>query len=366
MDLKTNHPLPHEIETPFLAVDLAILERNIARMAKTICKEGGKSWRPHVKAIKSPAIAHMMLAAGASGVTCAKLSEAEVMVQAGIRDVLIANQIIDRSKLARLVALNRYARVLVGIDDFTQAQLLNDAAAAADIVAPVLIELDIGIGRCGVEPGAQVVELAQKIASLSHVKFCGLMGWEGHATTIADPAEKDLKVREAVGKLVDSAQLCREGGLDVEIVSAGGTGTYAFTAQIAGVTEIQAGGGAFGDIRYRDQYHIDHECALTVCTTVISRPSPTRIIVDAGWKAMSNFPAMPEPIDLQDCIGLSLNAEHTRLDLAQPSATPRVGDRISFIVGYSDSTVFLHDTLHGTREGRPEQSFPLLARGKLA
>ncbi len=353
-------------ETPFLAVDLDALERNIARLARAICQAGGKNWRPHVKAIKAPAIAHMMLDAGAMGVTCAKLSEAEVMVNAGIGDALIANQIVDPGKLRRLAALNRRARVLVAADSLEAVAQMERIAGEVDVAIPVLVEVDIGIGRCGVRPGQAVVDLARKLADSRNLRFRGVMGWEGHATTIADPTEKEAAIRAAVGQLVDSAQMCREAGLDVEIVSAGGTGTYATTARIAGVTEVQAGGGAFGDIRYRDSYRIDHECALTIWTTVISRPSPTRIIVDAGWKAMGNFPALPEPVGVAACAQPALNAEHQRLELAEASATPRVGETIRFIAGYSDSTVFLHDNLHGIRRGAVERTFPLLARGKLA
>jgi D-serine deaminase-like pyridoxal phosphate-dependent protein len=159
--------------------------------------------------------------------------------------------------------------------------------------------------------------------------------------------------------------MCRDAGLPVEIVSCGGTGTYAVTSRIDGVTEIQAGGGIFGDVRYRDEYKVDHLCALTIWTTVISRPNPTRIILDAGWKAMARFPTQPMPIGLTNVKEIAMSAEHTRIDLLSPAVNPKSGERLQFTAGYSDSTVFLHDTLFAMRNGAVEQVLPLLARGKL-
>lgn len=357
-----NQVLP---ETPFLAVDLDLLDRNIARMAQTIVREGGKAWRPHVKAIKTPAIAHKLLTAGAIGVTCAKLSEAEVMVSAGIRDVLVANQIVGARKLRRLASLNRHAQVMAAVDARENVDDAERVGAEEGSVIPLLIEVDIGMRRSGVEPGSAVVELAQHVAARQHVRLAGLMAWEGHTVKIADAAQKKAAIRDSVAKLVESAAACERAGCHIGIVSCGGTGTYAVTAQIAGVTELQAGGGVFGDVRYRDEYRVDHDCALTVWTTVVSRPKPDRIVCDAGWKAMAAYPVLPQPIGLDGVAALRISAEHATLDLARAAPTPRVGDTIQFIVGYSDSTVFLHDELVAMRNGAVELIWPLLARGKL-
>lgn len=354
-----------EPETPFLAVDLDLLERNVARIARTIIRDGGKNWRPHVKAIKTPAIAHKLLAAGAIGVTCAKVSEAEVMVASGIRDVLIANQVVGASKLRRLANLNRHARVIAAVDARDNVDEADRVAGATGAVIPVVIEVDVGLQRSGVQPGDAVVELARYIGSRKHARFAGLMTWEGHTTRIADPKQKIAAIHESVGKIVESAAACERAGMRVEIVSCGGTGTYAVTARIAGVTELQAGGGVFGDVRYRDEYGIDHDCALTVWTTVVSRPRPDRIICDAGWKAMACYPTRPVPIGLDAVKEIRMSAEHTTLDMARAVPHPKVGDRLQFIVGYSDSTVFLHDNLIAMRNGAIELTWPLLARGKL-
>ena len=166
-------------ETPFLAVDLDVLERNIARLTRTIIRDGGKNWRPHVKAIKTPAIAHMLLRAGAIGITCAKLSEAEVMAEAGIREILIANQIVTPRKIERLAFLNRDAQVLAAVDSLANVELMGRIAAACGATIPLVIEVDIGMHRAGVAPGNDVVTLARAVAAQDHVRFAGVMGWEG-------------------------------------------------------------------------------------------------------------------------------------------------------------------------------------------
>jgi D-serine deaminase-like pyridoxal phosphate-dependent protein len=242
---------------------------------------------------------------------------------------------------------------------------MNAVASGYDVQIPLLIEVDVGLQRAGVAPGEAVVELAKAIDAAPHLHFAGLMSWEGHTAPIKNQSEKERAVRDAVGMIVHSAALCKQAGLAVEIVSCGGTGTYPITSHIDGVTELQAGGGIFGDVRYRDEYGIQHDCALTIWTTVISRPRPNRIVCDAGWKAMARFPTLPEPVGLGLIEQIRMSAEHTTLDLKQPAIQPRVGDRLQFIVGYSDSTVFLHDSIYGTRNGSIEMEWPLLARGKL-
>jgi D-serine deaminase-like pyridoxal phosphate-dependent protein len=353
------------LETPFLAVDLDALERNIATMRRRIIVEAGTGWRPHTKAIKVPALAHRLLQAGAHGVTCAKLDEAELMASAGIRDILLANQIASPSKAARLARLLRHADIVAAVDCEAHVALLEAAAQAAGTRPRVVIEVNIGINRAGVEPGPPVLALARQIALRRGVRFAGVMGWEGQATAIPDPAEKRRVIEAAVGSLTASADLCRADGLPVEIVSCGGTGTYWITATLPGVTEVQAGGGIFSDVHYRTDYGVDHECALTVWTTVVSRPTPTRLVCDAGWKAMGRHPNLPEPRGLGATTRLTLSAEHGTIELAQPAERPRVGGRVEFTTGYSDSTVFLHDHLYGLRDGFVEVVWPILGRGKI-
>lgn len=191
------------------------------------------------------------------------------------------------------------------------------------------------------------------------------MGWEGgRIAGIRDPAQKRHAIETAVGRLTASAASCRAAGLPVEIVSCGGTGTYWIAATLPGVTEIQAGGGVFGAVHYRKDYGVEHDCALTILTTVVSRPTPARIVCDAGWKSMAVHPTPPEPLNVGAVESLNVSAEHATIALAGSRATPGVGDHVEFVAGYSDSTVFLHDRLHGVRDGRVEVIWPILGRGK--
>jgi D-serine deaminase-like pyridoxal phosphate-dependent protein len=354
-----------ELETPVLLVDLDVLERNIARMRRIIITEAGVGWRPHTKGIKVPALAHKLLRAGAIGITCAKLGEAEVMAAAGIDHILIANQVVGPSKLARLARLARDVDVIVAVDCEEHVEALDAAARQAGSQLPVVVEVNVAMDRAGVEPGEPTVSLAKAVASRRGVRLAGLMGWEGgRIAGLPDREEKRRAIAEAVGRLTRSADDCRRAGLPIEIVSCGGTGTYWIAATQPGVTEVQAGGGVFGDVHYRKDYGVEHEYALTVLTSVVSRPTATRIVCDAGWKSMSRVPSLPEPFGVAGVKSVALSAEHATVELAGATAVPRVGDRLEFVVGYSDATVFLHDHLYGVRAGHLEVVWPIAGRGR--
>jgi len=353
-----------DLDTPALCVDLDVMDRNIKKMASTIIG-AGKNWRPHTKGQKIPAIAHKEIRAGAIGVTCAKLSEAEVMAGAGIRDILIANQIVGREKITRLVNLQPHADVMVAIDCRENAQAISELASAKGVTVRVLVELNVGLNRAGVEPGNAAVSLSEYAASLPGLRYSGLMAWEAHATTILDQAKKREVITRDIGRLVESAEQCRAAGLPVGIVSCGGTGTYWITCTMPGVTEIQAGGGIFHDIHYAQDYGVDHEFAMTVVATVTSRPTPTRIVTDAGHKTMNGTPATPRPLGLEGVAKVRLSAEHGTIDLEVPNDRVKVGDKVEFIVGYSDFTTYVHEEMFAIRNGTVEQVWPILGRGKL-
>jgi D-serine deaminase-like pyridoxal phosphate-dependent protein len=352
------------LDTPALMVDLDVMQANIERIANA-CKAAGIAWRPHMKGIKIPAIAHKAIKVGALGVTCAKLGEAEVMAAAGIGDILVANQIVGAPKIARLTGLQRHAHVKVLVDNQENVSELAAAAREANVRLPVAIEVDIGLSRSGVAPGEQAVELAKHIATERALEFVGIVAWEGHATSIEDPQKKTAAVEKSVALLTDTAALLRRSGFATPIVSCGGTGTYLITAKLPGVTEVQAGGGILSDVRYRTKFHVDHPYALTILSTVISRPNDRRIICDAGKKTMSHDAAVPIPIGLKDVASISFSAEHSRINLDASNAAIKVGDKIEFVVGYGDTTVLLHDELIGVRDGRVEIVWPILGRGKL-
>ena len=352
------------LDTPALIVDLDILHSNIERMAQTIIHSAGVGWRPHTKAMKTPALAHLCLQAGAHGITCAKLGEAEVMAAAGIKDILIANEIVGPGKIQRLVNLCRQADVMVCVDHIDNARDIDRAAQGIGVRPRVLIEVDVGMGRAGVQPGQATLLLAEQLAELDYLRFAGLQTWEAH-TLSTRGAEKKRLVAEALKTLSDTAEQIRAVGIAVDIISCGGTGTYWISAFAPGITEIEAGGGILCDAHYRHHFGVDHEYALKVLATVTSRPSTTRIICDAGFKTMGSSHGEPELVGFSELAAFKLSAEHGSITLKAPSATPRLGDRIEIIPGYSDSTVFLHDVLYGIRKGHIETVWPLLARGKL-
>ncbi len=287
------------------------------------------------------------------------------MAAAGIRDILIANQIVGPIKIGRLVALTERADPIVCVDSLENLSELDAAFGGAGKRLRVAIEVDIGMNRAGVEPGPPVVALAQAIAKCPSLLLIGLAAWESQATTIADPVAKERTVRDAVARLTASARECAAAGHPVAVVSCGGTGTFPYCAQQPGVTEVEVGGAIFSDMHYLTHYHVDFAPALTVLTTVTSRPTPTRIIVDAGRKSMSGDAAMPAPRGLPPVSLVKLSAEHIKIELEEPCASPKIGDRIEFIVGYSDTTVHLHEEIVGVRGGRIASIWRVAGRGKL-
>jgi D-serine deaminase-like pyridoxal phosphate-dependent protein len=352
-----------EVDTPALLVDLAVMERNIERMARTF-RAAGVGWRPHTKGLKVPAIARMLLDAGALGVTCAKVGEAEVMARAGISDILVANQVVGEPKIARLLDLLSTADPIVAVDSFENVDQLDRMAQTRGVRLRVVVEVNTGMDRAGVEPGAPAVALASYLASRPGLHFAGVMGWEGHAVRIAPADEKRRTVESAVGSLTDTAEQCRAAGLPVEIVSCGGTGTYTITSGVSGVTEVQAGGGILCDVMYSQFMGVDHELASTILVTVTSRPTPKRIICDAGKKAMSSDGAVPRPLLKATVKSVGLSAEHATINLQEPDTSIKVGDKLEFVVGYTDTTTMLHDELYGIRDGKVEVVWPILGRGK--
>ncbi|MBX3072184.1 MAG: alanine racemase [Thermomicrobiales bacterium] len=352
-----------ELDTPALLIDLDALESNINQMAADI-KERGASWRPHSKSHKCPAIAHKQVAAGAIGVACAKLGEAEVMAANGIKDILVPNQIVGPIKARRVAAVAAHTDICVSVDCLANVEELDAAAIAAGTRPRVVIEVNTGMDRAGVEPREATLELAKKIAGRKGVRFAGIMTWEGHCWKMPLGPERDAGISKAMGDMLDTAEMIRAAGIDVEVISVGGTATYLSSAGFPGITEVQAGGGIFGDLEYLRQ-GANVKPAMTLMAQVTSRPTPTRIIHDAGRKTIDPTNRAPEPrnIDVEEKKGFS--AEHGTLFLKEASDSPKVGDRIEFSIGYSDQCNHLHENFYGIRNGRVESVWPILGRGKI-
>jgi len=354
-----------DLDTPALCLDLDVLDRNIAAVAG-ICRAAGVAWRPHSKGHKVPAIAQRELDAGALGITCAKLGEAEVMAASGIRDLLIANLIVGPHKLRRLVELRKIADPIVCVDHPAQAEALSRAFAATGMTLRVLIEVDVGLHRAGVALGEPTVALARLIAGLPGLKLAGLMGYEGHLLTLPELSDKEQQIRTTLGSLVETRKLVEAAGIPCEILSVGGTGSFRYSVQIPGVTEVQAGGAIFMDAFYRQKCQVPElEFALTILTTVVSRPAPNRAIIDAGRKSMNIELLPPQVVGRSDVRVTRLSAEHGQLELDPSAQDLRVGDRLELIPGYADLTTMLHEEFYGFRDGRLEVIWPIAGRGKI-
>lgn len=351
------------LDTPALLIDRHILNENVKYMAGVI-RGHDIGWRPHSKAHKSPAIAHLLLEAGALGITCAKTSEAEVYVANGIQDILIANQVVGPIKTRRLAQLAGFADIKVAVDSLENA-LEHDAAANVAGTRPSLvIELDSGMSRAGIAPGAASLELAKQIAQLKHVRFGGVMTWEGHTLTIADQLEREAAVKASLAPVLETVADIKAAGVDVPIVSCGGTGTFLTTAGLDGVTEVQAGGGIFGDKFYRD-LDVPVKPALSMLVTVTSRPAANRIIFDAGRKSIDPSNLVPEIPGLAHVESLAFSAEHGIVQLSEPNERIRIGDRVRMNIGYSDQVVHLHEQLFLIDQDRIVTVWPTYARGRL-
>lgn len=352
------------IDTPHLLLDLDILEQNIRAMS-AFCQHSGCQWRPHSKAHKCPSIAHMQLAAGAVGITCAKLSEAELMVDHGIGHILLANQLSTPTKWSRLAALQTRATVLASVDDPALIPLAEEAARSAKARIPLVVELDIGMGRVGVVELDDALALAERIRASDVLEFCGLMGYEGHVLAIQPPEAKERACREAVDRLLLARDLLLQHGIACPIISAGGTGSYRYTATIPGVTEVQAGGGIFMDAKYRDEFHVgDLHIALRLVTSVTSRRAG-QIVTDSGFKALSAHHGKPQVLHHPGIELKYLSAEHGVFNVAEDTPLPPLGSRIELALGYTDSTTFLHDTFWAVRGGIVQEKLPILGRGLL-
>lgn len=350
------------LDTPALCVDLDTLERNIQRMA-ALARDAGVALRPHIKTHKCPQIAQMLLDAGAAGITCAKVSEAEVMVNAGITDILIANQIVGAFKIQRLVSLAKKSQLTVAVDDADNVRMLSQEAERAGVTVGVLVEVDVGMGRCGVAPMEPALALAQKVVALPGLELRGVMGYEGHAVMIPDATEREQAVQAALTPLVETATLLRDRELSAHVVSAAGTGTAAMTARFPGITEIQPGSYATMDARYGG-LDLGFEPAVTIVAQVISVPREDRAVLDAGLKSATTEFGNPPVRSPEGWRLAHLSEEHGVLhrEGGEPLA---LGDRVALIPTHGCTTNNLHDRFYAVQGGIVAAVWPIAARGCL-
>ena len=318
--------------------------------------------RAHAKTHKCPVIAHHQIMRGAVGVCCQTLGEAEAMVAGGVRNILITNQVVEPGKMARLAALAAQAEVLVCVDDEGNVRDLDLVAGGFGVRLPVLVEVDIGQNRCGVDPGEPALALARSVAGRPNLRFAGIQAYHGKAQHLYDLEERVEVVERAVALVRSTVELIRSEGLSCEVVTGGGTGSYPIEAASGVYNEVQAGSYIFMDADYKkvDGVASAFEASLFVLTTVLSRAGG-RAVCDAGLKASSIDSGLPLVKDRPEILYLSASDEHGTL---RPDDRPLlVGDRLFLIPGHCDPTVNLHDWFVGVRNGRVEAIWPIAARG---
>jgi len=359
-------PLPgtpvDELDTPCIVVDLDVAESNIAKL-QAAANEMGVDVRPHSKTHKSPYWARKQMEAGAIGICCAKVGEAEVMVEAGVQEVMIPNQVIGKRKIARVVALANTANVVVAVEDSSNVDDLSEAASSAGAELGVIIEINVGMNRCGVDPEAAVA-LAKQVDDAPGLRFDGLMGYEGHTVAERDYETRKINAENAMAILNSAASNIRDAGVDVKIVSAAGTGTYNISGNVDGVTELQCGSYIFMDGDYLEVFN-DFEPALTVLSTVISRQQDDVAITDMGLKSISIDRGLAEIVSPAGASIIKHSEEHTKVSLPDASTQSlKVGDKVQARPTHGDTTINLHEYYFGIRNGKLEQAIPIPGRGK--
>jgi D-serine deaminase-like pyridoxal phosphate-dependent protein len=353
----------HDISTPALVIDAGALDRNIRRMAAFFA-DGPCRLRPHVKAHKTPEVARRQLAAGSCvGLTCATVDEAE-MVAEFCDDILLANEIVLAAKCDRVAALAGRTRMTVAIDSPDGLRAVAAAASRAGTVLDVLVDLDVGQGRCGVQPGADAVALARLVTDTPGVRLRGVMGYEGHVQPVRERAAREAQARESMGRLVATADALRAAGLPCDVVSGGGTGTYDISGRVPGVTEIQAGSYALMDTDY-GAVEVGFEHAFFVLGTVVSCPVPGRAVADCGHKSTTKDHGHPGVKDIPGATVTSLNDEHATIALP-PGVTLAIGDRVALLPSHTDPTINLHDALYVVEGDHVVDVWPVVGRGYAA
>jgi len=351
----------NQITTPALIVDYEILQRNIHYMAK-FAADCGVKLRPHVKTHKCPKIAHMQLEAGAEGICVAKLSEAEVFAASGIKDILIANEIISPEKIQRLLKLNRYTRTMVAVDSKKNIEDLNRFAGKTNQILDVLIDLNVGLNRTGILPGEPALELAQVISQSPHLKLCGLQAYEGQLTYIKKFEQKEEQTKAIMKTVVETKGLIESNGIPCEIITAGGSGTFMITGKCPGVTEIQPGTYVFND-HHIHSFVPELEIALTVLTTVNNMPAKEIVTLDMGSKSISSDMGMPLFKGYGNSMKvLALTEEHCQCTYG-PNSKFTLGERIEAIPAHVCTTVNLYDYFYVIKDGELIGKWDVLARG---
>ncbi len=360
-----------EIQTPCLILDLDALERNVKKMGD-YAKAHGMRHRSHGKMHKSVDVQKLQESlGGAVGVCCQKVSEAEVFVRGGIRDVLVSNQVRDPAKIDRLARLPKLgSRIIVCVDDIDNVADLSAAAQKHGTTLECFVEIDCGAGRCGVKLTPEDLAIASAIAAASGLKFTGIQAYQGAMQHLDSFEARKEKLDAAIAQVKDAVAGLEAVGLKPELVSGGGTGSYYFESDSGVYNELQCGSYAFMDADYgrihdKDGKRIDAgewENALFILTSVMSHAKPHLAVVDAGLKAQSVDSGLPFVYGRTDVKYIKCSDEHGVID--DPNGVLRINEKLRLVPGHCDPTCNVHDWYVGVRNGKVETLWPVSARGK--
>lgn len=357
-----------EIDTPALVIEMEAFERNLAAMAR-FCQGASVRLRPHAKTHKCVEVAKRQMALGAVGQCVQKVGEAEVLVEGGIGEVLVSNQVVGAQKLDRLMALATRAKISLCFDDAQQIAAASEAARRAGVTIGGLVEIETGMGRCGVPSGPPACELAKQIANSPGLRFVGIQAYQGKAQHFRTPNERAAAIDVAVVAIRQTLDALDRAGLKCESITGAGTGTYRNEASSGLYTELQAGSYAFMDADYAanvgsdGQAVRDFEHSLFLLTSVMSVAGGDWVVVDAGLKTTSGESGMPLVHGRPGLSVVGLSDEHAKITVAPGADKPTLGEKLLLIPGHCDPTINLHDNYVCVRNGIVEAIWEIGARG---
>ena len=354
-----------EVDTPALLLDLDAFEANLHALHDAVRGLGARV-RPHAKSHKCAEIARRQIAAGAIGICCQKVSEAEAFVDAGIRDVAVTNEIVGAAKLRRLAQLARRARISVCVDDPVNVVDLSHAADAAGVVIDVLVEIDVGSRRCGVLPGAAAAQLVRAVKNAPYLRFAGIHAYHGSAQHVRDAAERAAQAATAASYAAATRDAIAQYSIACETITGGGTGTCLSDARSGVYNELQPGSYIFMDADYarNDWSGMPHfRQSLFVLAGVMSATAADRVVVDAGLKALAFDSGLPLVADRPGLEYVKASDEHGVIAVSAGAMRPVPGDRLRLVPGHCDPTVNLHDHIVAFRGNVVEAVWPVVARG---
>ena len=361
------------VDTPALLIDLDRFEANLKLMSDDLAGTPVKL-RAHSKTHKSPIIAKMQMDLGAVGICCQKVSEAEIMFQGGVSNILISNQVVGEKKMRRLAALACQTHLMTCLDNANNAVDLDTLARAFDTTIDVLVEIDVGAGRCGVAPGRDALALIETIQGLKHLNFSGLQAYQGSAQHLRTPGERQTAIEFAIECVNETLAALQSRNIDCSIVSGGGTGTYPLEAGGGVYNEVQAGSYIFMDADYA--LNLDEtgkpfsrfEHALFVYATIMSATKPHQAVVDAGLKSFGVDSGLPKMLANSEVDYVNASDEHGVLAWQSKNVRYDLGEKVLLIPGHCDPTINLHNWYVGVRdlkgsEPYVESVWPVAARG---